>query len=161
MTTAPRPGSLSFEDRVTKARPFEWGYGSTPRTAKLRDQLYWKASVVKDWINVSLGLGKMAFRQGIWADVDRARIVTQSFRETEGQPIVLRYAQMVERLCDEGTIPHVQFNVVSSELLREAQVNPETHSDLIVRVAGYSAHFIDPPQLTQDSLIARTEQVLG
>jgi len=55
-------------------------------------------------------------------------------------------------------IPHIQFNVVSSEELREAKVKPEEHSELIVRVAGYSAHFIDLPDHTQDSIIERTEQ---
>ena len=55
-------------------------------------------------------------------------------------------------------IPHIQFNVVSSEVLREAQVKPEEYSELIVRVAGYCAHFIDLPDHTQDSIIERTEQ---
>ena len=63
-TEIPKPGSISFEDRVTKMVPFEWGYGSTPRTGKLRDGLYWKAAVVKEWVNVALGLGKCTFRQG-------------------------------------------------------------------------------------------------
>jgi len=58
-------------------------------------------------------------------------------------------------------IPHIQFNVVDSKELREAQVKPEEHSDLIVRVAGYSAHFIDLPDHTQDSIIERTEQALS
>ena len=60
----------------------------------------------------------------------------------------------------EKDIPHIQFNVVSSQELREAKVKPEAHSDLIVRVAGYSAHFIDLAESTQDSIIARTEQAL-
>jgi pyruvate-formate lyase len=55
-------------------------------------------------------------------------------------------------------IPHIQFNVVSSEELREAKAQPEEHSDLIVRVAGYSAHFVDLAEHTQDSIIERTEQ---
>jgi pyruvate-formate lyase len=55
-------------------------------------------------------------------------------------------------------IPHIQFNVVSSEELRAAKAQPEEHSDLIVRVAGYSAHFIDLAEHTQDSIIERTEQ---
>ena len=58
-------------------------------------------------------------------------------------------------------IPHIQFNVTGSEELREAKVKPEDHSDLIVRVAGYSAHFIDLTDHTQDSIIARTEQALS
>jgi pyruvate formate-lyase/glycerol dehydratase family glycyl radical enzyme len=103
-TTIPKPGSISFEDRVAKPVPFEWGYGSTPRTKKLRDALYWKAAVQGEIVNIAMGLGKMEFRQGIRIDVDRARIVTAAFRETEGQPIVLQYARMVEKLCDETPI---------------------------------------------------------
>jgi formate C-acetyltransferase len=105
MTTAiPKPGSISFEDRVTRAVPFQWGFGSTPRTSKLREALYWKAAVVKDFVNVAMGLAKTEFRSGIRADVDRARLVTRAFRETEGLPKVLQYARMVERLCDEMPI---------------------------------------------------------
>jgi formate C-acetyltransferase len=55
---------------------------------------------------------------------------------------------------------HVQFNVVSRETLRDAQVHPEDHRDLIVRVAGYSAFFNVLSRETQDDIIQRTEQVL-
>jgi pyruvate-formate lyase len=58
-------------------------------------------------------------------------------------------------------IPHIQFNVVNSKQLREAQVKPEEYAELIVRVAGYSAHFVDLPNYTQDSIIGRTEQALS
>jgi benzylsuccinate synthase len=57
-------------------------------------------------------------------------------------------------------IDHVQFNVVSDEEMREAQVEPEQHRDLLVRVAGYSARFVDLTTFTQDSVIARTEHCL-
>ncbi len=33
-------------------------YGSTPRTARLRARLHWKAPVVKEWANVAMGLAK-------------------------------------------------------------------------------------------------------
>ena len=55
---------------------------------------------------------------------------------------------------------HVQYNVVSRETLLDAQVHPEKHRDLIVRVAGYSAFFNVLSRQTQDDFIARTEQVL-
>ena len=86
----PKPGSISFEDRVTKKVPYEWGYGSTPRTAKLREELHWKAPVVKEWVNMAMGIGKCTFRQGLRVDVDRARLLTKSYRGTEGQPWVIR-----------------------------------------------------------------------
>jgi formate C-acetyltransferase/benzylsuccinate synthase len=55
-------------------------------------------------------------------------------------------------------IDHVQFNVVSSEEMRAAQKEPEKHTDTIVRVAGYSAKFVDLARYSQDTIIARTEQ---
>lgn len=53
---------------------------------------------------------------------------------------------------------HIQINTVSSETLREAQVNPEKYKDLLIRVAAYIAYFIDLPKEVQDSIIARTVQ---
>jgi formate C-acetyltransferase len=52
---------------------------------------------------------------------------------------------------------HVQFNVVSAELLREAQARPQDFQDLMVRVAGYSDYFVNLPKGLQDEIIARTE----
>ena len=52
---------------------------------------------------------------------------------------------------------HVQFNVVSAETLREAQLDPDSHRDLIVRVAGYSDYFCDISRELQDEIIERTE----
>jgi formate C-acetyltransferase len=53
---------------------------------------------------------------------------------------------------------HVQFNVVSRETLLDAQIHPEKHQNLIVRVAGYSAFFNVLSKATQDDIIERTEQ---
>jgi formate C-acetyltransferase len=55
-------------------------------------------------------------------------------------------------------ISHIQFNVVDRDTLLDAQAHPERHTDLIVRVAGYSAYFVDLSKGLQDSIIARTEQ---
>ena len=103
-TEIPKPGSVSFEDRVTKSVPYEWGYGSTPRTGKLRDSLYGKAAVTKEWVNVAAGVGKCEFRKGIRVDLDRARLVTRAYKETDGQPWVIRRARAVEKMCDEMPI---------------------------------------------------------
>lgn len=53
---------------------------------------------------------------------------------------------------------HIQNNVVSGEILRDAQENPEQHQDLVVRVAGYSANFVSLDKSLQDDIISRTEQ---
>lgn len=55
---------------------------------------------------------------------------------------------------------HVQYNVVDRETLIDAQIHPENHKDLIVRVAGYSAFFNVLSKTTQDDIIGRTEQIL-
>ena len=54
-------------------------------------------------------------------------------------------------------VQHVQFNVISRETLIDAQRHPEKYSDLVVRVAGYSAIFIDLNEKIQNDIIARTE----
>lgn len=56
---------------------------------------------------------------------------------------------------------HIQFNVVSTEILRRAQREPEKFRDLIVRVAGYSAYFVMLDKSVQEDIIRRTEYVLG
>jgi formate C-acetyltransferase len=55
-------------------------------------------------------------------------------------------------------ISHIQFNVVDRNTLLEAQKHPEKYANLLVRVAGYSAYFVDLSKGLQDSIIARTEQ---
>jgi len=57
-------------------------------------------------------------------------------------------------------IQHIQFNVISREVLLAAQKNPENHKGLVVRVAGYSAFFIELSKEIQNDIIARTEHEL-
>ena len=51
----------------------------------------------------------------------------------------------------------LQINVVDTNLLREAQQNPEAHADLLVRVSGFCARFADISCRMQDEVIARAE----
>ena len=55
----------------------------------------------------------------------------------------------------------IQFNVVGKDKLLDAQKTPENHKDLIVRVAGYSAYFVDLGKGVQDDIIRRTEVSLS
>jgi formate C-acetyltransferase/4-hydroxyphenylacetate decarboxylase large subunit len=52
---------------------------------------------------------------------------------------------------------HIQFNVVDSQMLRDAQRRPEKYRDLIVRVAGFSAYWVELSKAIQDEIIVRTE----
>lgn len=51
----------------------------------------------------------------------------------------------------------VQFNMIDSAVLRDAQAHPEKHRDLVVRVSGYSALFTGLSEIAQNEIISRTE----
>ena len=53
---------------------------------------------------------------------------------------------------------HIQINVLDTETLRKAQKNPDEYRNLLVRVAGYSAYFVDLEKEVQEDIIARTTQ---
>ena len=55
---------------------------------------------------------------------------------------------------------HVQFNVVARETLEDARKDPAAHRDLVVRIAGYSAYFVQLNASMQQEVIDRTEHVL-
>jgi formate C-acetyltransferase len=55
---------------------------------------------------------------------------------------------------------HVQFNVISTETLRAAQREPEKYQDIMVRVAGYCARFVDLDPKAQEYIINRVEHGL-
>lgn len=52
---------------------------------------------------------------------------------------------------------HIQFNIVDTQTLLDAQKQPENYKDLLVRVAGYSDYFNDMTEQLQNEIIARTE----
>lgn len=52
---------------------------------------------------------------------------------------------------------HIQYNVVDSNMLRDAQRNPENYRDLLVRVAGFTQYWVEIGKAIQDEVIARTE----
>ena len=53
-------------------------------------------------------------------------------------------------------IPHIQFNVVRREDLLDAKLHPEQHRALTIRVAGYTAYFVELAGKLQDEIIERT-----
>lgn len=54
----------------------------------------------------------------------------------------------------------MQVSVIDSKAMREAQVEPEKHCDLIVRIGGYSEYFTRLEKELQDTVIARSEITL-
>lgn len=55
----------------------------------------------------------------------------------------------------------VQYNVVSTEMMRAAQKDPDSYRDLVVRIAGYSAYFNELSEAMQNDVISRNEVEVG
>jgi|TARA_Y100000031_G_scaffold154789_1_gene203581 formate C-acetyltransferase len=55
----------------------------------------------------------------------------------------------------------IQVNVVSADILRDAQAHPENYADLLVRIAGYSDYFVHLEPNMQAEVIERTEHAFG
>ena len=53
-------------------------------------------------------------------------------------------------------VPHIQFNVVNREDLLDAKIHPERHRSLTIRVAGYTAYFVELADKLQNEIIERT-----
>jgi formate C-acetyltransferase len=68
--------------------------------------------------------------------------------------------QLMRTLFENGGY-HIQFNVLDTAILREAQKHPENYRDLVVRVAGFSAFFTKLHKGVQDEIIERTLQTFS
>jgi len=67
-----------------------------------------------------------------------------------------KFSMLIRTYFDLGG-HHMQFNVISREMLRDAQKHPERYQNLIIRVAGYSDYFVRLSRELQDEIISRTE----
>ena len=72
--------------------------------------------------------------------IDKLRDMTKTYMESGGM--------------------EVQYNVVSTETMRAAQKDPDSYRNLVVRIAGYSAYFVDLNTDCQNDIIRRTENAL-
>jgi formate C-acetyltransferase len=73
----------------------------------------------------------------------------------EGDDGTRKLISFIRTFCDLK-LWHVQFNVVNQQTLLAAQKEPEKYRNLIVRIAGYSAYFVDLSPDLQNDLISRT-----
>ncbi|MCF7929212.1 MAG: glycyl radical protein [Spirochaetales bacterium] len=90
--------------------------------------------------------------------ITNGTILNQKFtpKVLEGERGKRGLANLIRSYFDLGGW-HIQFNVVSADTLRAAQRDPEKHKGLIIRVAGYSAFFVELDTAVQDDIIDRTE----
>ena len=73
-----------------------------------------------------------------------------------GEEGVTKLKQLMQTYFDLGGM-EMQINVVSADTLKAAQKNPEEYKNLVVRVAGFSAYFVELHVTGQNDLISRTE----
>jgi len=69
---------------------------------------------------------------------------------------IMKLRDMTKEYFANGGL-ETQYNVVSTESLRAAQEDPDAHRDLVVRIAGFSAYFIELGREGQDDIISRSE----
>ena len=77
-----------------------------------------------------------------------------------GEKSLGQFAALIRTFFELGGF-QVQFNILSAETLAEAQLHPERHRNLVVKVAGYSAQFVMLDRSLQDQIIERTVHQLS
>ncbi len=98
------------------------------------------------------------------ANIPHARFVQGTLLNMKIDPDMLstdngitQMMALLKSMCSLG-IFHVQFNVIDGQKLLAAQRNPEDHKGLLIRVAGYTAYFVELGRDVQDEIIGRTTQ---
>ncbi len=91
-------------------------------------------------------------------DYGNGTLCNMKFHPTalQGEEGVKKLQSVMQTYFDGGGM-ELQLNVVSADMLRDAQENPDDYRDLVVRVAGFSAYFVEVFKDSQDDLIRRTE----
>ena len=91
----------------------------------------------------------------------RAYIYNQriDYSSVEGEAGLDKFVDFCWTAMEQGQT-QMQFNFVSSEVLRDAQKHPEKYPYLAVRVSGYNAFFAELPRFMQEAVISRVEQKL-
>jgi len=97
------------------------------------------------------------------AKLDLVKLTNGSVLNMRFNPDVLKdgskmrkFASLIRTFCETGGAL-VQFNIVGTDTLRDAQKHPEKYRDLLVRVATYSAYFVELSPELQNDIIARME----
>lgn len=77
------------------------------------------------------------------------------YSDIRGEDDLEKFSQAIEGYFRKGGL-HIQFNIMSYEMLMDAKAHPENYPDLLVRVSGYSAYFKDLNDAMKDEIITRT-----
>ena len=116
----------------------------------------------------SLSAAAGSDKNGIYAIFESATVYDHSMHQNAQMnlklhPTAIRGLNGTRKLLDivraymrKGGF-HVQFNIVDSNELRQAQAKPEAYRDLMVRVAGFTQYWCEIGKPIQDEVIYRTE----
>jgi 4-hydroxyphenylacetate decarboxylase large subunit len=74
----------------------------------------------------------------------------------QGREGARKFLELIKAYLRKGGF-HVQFNIVDSRMLKDAQQHPENYRNLMVRVAGFTQYWVELGKQIQDEVIARTE----
>jgi len=73
-----------------------------------------------------------------------------------GREGALKLVDLTRAYMRKGAF-HIQYNVVDSKMLKDAQAHPENYRELLVRVAGFTQYWVELGKPIQDEVISRTE----
>ncbi len=110
-------------------------------------------------------LGPTAVLKSV-SKLDNYLLSNGSLLNVKFTPATLEGQQGLNKLSDfikafmKLKLQHVQFNVLNATTLKQAQQNPQDYAGLVVRVAGYSAFFVELSKEIQDDIIHRTAHEL-
>lgn len=102
-----------------------------------------------------------------YANIDGKEVDGGMLLNIKFDPATVRGEDGTQRIVDylkafeDLDVYEVQFNVIDRETLEDARVHPENYKSLLVRVAGYSAYFVELSKPLQDDIMGRTEFALG
>jgi pyruvate-formate lyase len=77
----------------------------------------------------------------------------------QGEAGLAKFQNYVETAMSLG-LDMIQFNVLDKKMLKQAQDTPEEFPNLVVRVSGFNAHFVDLAKFVQDAVIERSQHQL-
>ena len=104
-------------------------------------------------LNSALAFDHTRFMNGMALNI---RIHPSALQREDG---VDKLRSMTKAFMEDGGM-EVQYNIVSADTMRAAQEDPDAYNELVVRIAGFSAYFVELNQDCQNDLISRTENML-
>jgi formate C-acetyltransferase len=107
----------------------------------------------------TVSLTSMARATSLACKEKGANLINMKFSPANlaGEAGTHRLMQIIRTWCNLK-LWHVQFNIINRDTLLAAQADPEKYRDLVVRIAGYCAYFVELTPMQQAEILARTEE---